>query len=142
MLYHTKQKELINIFGSEDVAKSAIVYFQNIDLKNDSLSIYTTRKIRFNNTDIKYFFFKKKSIDKDSYNYNKEKITGVAFVTINDNLITNAFQILGNESYLEEDEIEAIIKKKIDESLNENHLRVTHGKLSDVMEYVEEYDDY
>ena len=142
MLYHTKQKELINIFGSEDVAKSAITYFENVDPKKDSLSIYTTKKLRFNNTDIKYFFFKKISIDKDSYNYQKEKITGIAFVTNNDNLITNAFQILGDQSYLEEAEIDAIIKKKIDESLNEDHIRVTHGKLSDAQEYVEEYEEF
>ncbi|WP_430399983.1 TraB/GumN family protein [Flavobacterium sp.] len=142
MLYHTKQKELINIFGSEDVAKSAITYFESVDPKKDSLSIYTTKKMRFNNTDIKYFFFKKTSIDEDSYNYGKEKITGIAFVTNNDNLITNAFEVLGEESYLEEDKIEAIIKKKIDESLNQNHIRVTHGKLGDGVEYVEEYEEY
>ncbi len=139
MLYHTKQKELINIFGSEDVAKCALTYFESIDPKKHALSIYSTKKMRFNNTDIKYFFFKKTSINEDSYNYKKEKITGIAFVTNNDNLIINAFQVLGEESYLEEDEIEAIIKKKIDESLNQDHIRVTHGKLSD--EYVDEYDD-
>ena len=142
MLNYTKQKELINIFSSEDIAKSAIIYFENIDPKKDSLSIYLTKKIRFNNTDIKYIFFKKTSIDKDSYNYKKEKISGIAFVTNNDNLIKNAYEVLGEESYLEENEIEAIIKKKIDESLNRKHIRVTHGKLSDALEYVEEYEEY
>lgn len=142
MLYHTKQKELINIFGSEDVAKSAITYFESIDPKKDSLSLYTTKKMRFNNTDIKFFFFKKTTIDEDSYNYQKQKITGIAFVTNNDNLITNAFQIMGANNYIEEKEIEEIIKRKIDESLNENHIRATHGKLSDALEYDEEYEDY
>jgi len=142
MLYHTKQRELINNFNSEDIAKSAINYFESIDPKKDSLSIYSTKKMRFNSTDIKYYFFKKTSISNDSYNYNKEKITGIAFVTNNDNLVTNAFQVLGDQSYLEEDEIDEIIKKKIDESLNEDHIRVTHGKLSDALEYVEEYEEY
>lgn len=142
MLYYTKQKELINIFGSEEIAKSAITYFESVDPKKDSLSIYTIKKMRFNNTDIKFFFFKKTSIDEDSYNYKKEKITGIAFVTNNDNLITNAFQVLGEESYLEADKIDIIIKNKIDEALNQNHIRVTHGKLSDALEYEEEYNEY
>lgn len=49
---------------------------------------------------------------------------------------------MGANNYIEEKEIEEIIKRKIDESLNENHIRATHGKLSDALEYDEEYEDY
>lgn len=142
MLYHIKQKEYILIHSGEDIAKTALTYFESIDPKKDSLSLYETKKMRFNNTDLKYYFFKKTSIDKQSYNYNKEKITGIAFVTQNENIVLNAFHLIDEESYFEEKEIETIIKKAIDASLNQNHLRVTHGRLGNTNNYTEEYEDY
>ena len=131
MLWQTKQKEKIQIYGNENIAKSAVIYFENIDSKKDSLSLYETKKIRFNNTDIKYYFFKKITIDKNSYNFNKTKVVGIGFITNNDNLIVNAFHVITGQNYLEEKEIDAIIKRSIDESLNDNHIRVTYGKFGE-----------
>ena len=39
------------------------------------------------------------------------------------------FYKLSPKTYLEEKEVDAIIKSMIDESLNENHKRATYGKL-------------
>lgn len=142
MLYKLKQKDLIKIYSSEEIAKYALININSIDTKKDSLELYKTIKTQYNNTDLKYFFFKTHSKEKEAYQYNNQKIIGIAFATLNDNLIINAYSVLSEETYLEEKELEVLMKNVIDKSLNENRIRVTHGKLGEYNSYSDEYEDY
>ena len=67
-----------------------------------------------------------------------------AFITENGKINIKEYCKLNAKTYLEEKEIDAIIKSMIDESLNENHRRASYGKLKNgnqlsVEDYLEEY---
>ena len=74
------------------------------------------------------------NIEENSYQTNQKKISGIAFITENGKINIKEFYKLSPKTYLEEKEVDAIIKSMIDESLNENHKRAR--KIIDVMEQV------
>jgi hypothetical protein len=75
---------------------------------------------------ISYFFFKKIDIEKDSYGKNSEKLSAIAFVhDENNKLNLKAFRRFDEEKIIEDQEIAQIMKTMINESLNDNHLRVS-----------------
>ena len=92
---------------------------------------------------ISYFFYKKIDIEDDSYGKNSEKLTAIAFVyDENNKLNLKAFRRFDEEKIIEDKEIAQKIKTMINESLNDNHLRVSfsngRGNEYDVEEYYEE----
>ena len=144
MLHHMKQNSYLIKYDSKTIAMVADIYFEDINKKKDSLSFYDTKEIRFNGKKITYFFFKKINIEENSYNTNQQKISGIAFITENGKINVKEYCKLNAKTYLEEKEIDAIIKSMIDESLNDNHRRASYGKLKNgnqlsVEDYLEEY---
>ena len=142
MLNHAKQKEQFEKIDAKEIAVSAIVYSEEIDAKKDSLVFYDTKEIKFNNKKIVYYFFKRINIEEDSYQTNKEQLTGIAFITEGSKINIKGYYKLTSKTYLEEKEISSLQNTMIDESLNDNHIRVSYGKLKDQMKnYMNEYAD-
>ena len=144
MLHHMKQNSYLTKYDAKTIAMDADIYFEDIDKKKDSLSFYDAKEIKFNGKKITYFFFKKINIEENSYNTNQQKISGIAFITENGKINIKEYCKLNAKTYLEEKEIDAIIKSMIDESLNDNHRRASYGKLKNgnqfsVEDYLEEY---
>ncbi len=142
MLNHAKQKEKFEKIDGKEIAASAIIYSEEIDKKKDSLAFYETKEIKYNNKKIVYYFFKKINIEKDSYQTDKEQLTGIAFITENSKLNIKGYYKLPSKTYLEEKEISALQNAMIDQSLNDHHERVSYGKLKDQqMNFYNEYAD-
>lgn len=144
MLHHMKQNSYLTKYDAKTIAMAADIYFEDINKKKDSLSFYDAKEIKFNGKKITYFFFKKINIEENSYNTNQQKISGIAFITENGKINIKEYCKLNAKTYLEEKEIDAIIKSMIDESLNDNHRRASYGKLKNgnqfsVEDYLEEY---
>lgn len=144
MLHHMKQNSYLTKYDAKTIAMAADIYFEDINEKKDSLSFYDAKDIKFNGKKITYFFFKKINIEENSYNTNQQKISGIAFITENGKINIKEYCKLNAKTYLEEKEIDAIIKCMIDESLNDNHRRASYGKLKNgnqfsVEDYLEEY---
>lgn len=135
MLYHNKQNDELTKFNRDSIVQAAIHYYDDYDAKNDSIIMLEEKISTVNNKKISYFFYKTIDIDEDSYGKNTEAISAIAFVhDENNNLNLKAFIKLGRERIIEDSEIEQKMKAMIDESLNENHLRVSFSK--------RRYDDY
>ncbi|MBE9575454.1 TraB/GumN family protein [Flavobacterium proteolyticum] len=142
MMHHMKQNSFLTKYDPKTIALAAEIYSEDIDKKKDSLSFYDSKEIRFNGKKITYFFFKKINIEENSYNTNQQKISGIAFITENGKINIKEYCKLIATTYLEEKEIDAIIKSMIDESLNDNHRRASYGKLkinNNLFENLEEY---
>ena len=129
MMHHVKDNSFLNKSNAKEIAMAAEIYAENIDKKKDSLTFYDLKEVKFNGKKITYFFFKKVNIEENSYQTNQKKISGIAFITENGKINIKEFYKLSPKTYLEEKEVDAIIKSMIDESLNENHKRATYGKL-------------
>lgn len=144
MLHHMKQNAFLTKFDAKTIAKAAEIYSEDIDKKKDSLVFFDSREVKFNGKKIMYFFFKKINIEENSYKTNQQKISGIAFITENGKINIKEYCKLSARIFLEEKEVETIIKSMIDESLNDNHRRSTYGKLKNgnthsVEEYLEDY---
>ncbi|MFD2908937.1 TraB/GumN family protein [Flavobacterium ardleyense] len=131
MQHFAKQKATFEKINPIEIAKSAIVYSEKIDPKKDSLSFYETREIHYNNKKITYYFFKKINVEKDSYQTDKEQITGIAFISENGILNIKGYFKLSSRTYLQEKEIKPLMNSLIDQSLNAHHFRASFGKLKD-----------
>ena len=129
MMHHVKDNSFLNKNNAKEIAMAAEIYAEDIDKKKDSLTFYDLKEVKFNGKKITYFFFKKVNIEENSYQTNQKKISGIAFITENGKINIKEFYKLSPKTYLEEKEVDAIIKSMIDESLNENHKRATYGKL-------------
>ena len=129
MMHQMKQNSFLTKYDAKTIAMTAEIYAEDINRKTETLTFYETREVKFNGKRIVYFFFKKTNIQENSYNSNQQKISGIAFITENGKINIKEFCKLKAKSYLEEKEIDAIIKNMIDESLNDNHRRASYGKL-------------
>lgn len=138
MLYHTKQNSYLEKFDNNAIAEAAIIYFENIDAKKDSISFYQTKDVVYNGKKITYYFFKKLKIDEDDYNTKQEKVTGIAFINDGNKLNLKGYYKLTPKTFLEEKDINPIINAAIDESLNNNHSRAFHGKIKDAFQMYDE----
>lgn len=126
MLYHNKQMDELNKFSKDSIVKNAIHYYEDFDAKNDSIVMLDEKIITLKDKKISYFFYKKIDIEEDSYGKNSEKLTAIAFVhDENNKLNLKAFRRFDEEKIIEDNEIQHKIKVMIDESLNDNHLRVS-----------------
>lgn len=142
MLNQLGQKESFQKMEAKDIAAAAIVYSEAVDPKIDSLVFYNHKEIRYNSTKIVYYFFKKITIEEDSYETNKQRITGIAFITENKTPNIKGYYKLTSKTYLEEKEISALQDAMIDESLNDQHKRASYGKLKDQLKnYTNEYEE-
>jgi uncharacterized protein YbaP (TraB family) len=131
MLYHNNQMDELNKFSRDSIVKNAIHYYEDFDAKNDSIVMLDEKEITLKNKKITYFFYKKINIEEDSYGKNSERVTGIAFVhNENNKLNLKAFKRFNSEKIIDDKEINHKIKMMIDESLNDNHLRVnfSNGK--------------
>ena len=128
MLNHMKENSYLAKYDSKAIALAAEIYAEKINDKTDSIAYYDTKEIRFNGKKINYYFFKKTNIDEDSYNKNQQYLTGIAFITENGKINIKEYYTLNSKSFLEEKEIDGLIKNMIDESLNDNHKRASFGK--------------
>ena len=141
MLNYHKQKAAFEKVNPKDIAKSAVVYAEKIDAKKDSLSFYESKEIQYNNKKIIYYFFKKINIEKDSYQTDKQHITGIAFISENGVPNIKGYFKLPSRTYLEEKEIKALMNVLIDQSLNSEHSRASFGKQKDQMLNYSDYGD-
>lgn len=143
MIYHNKQFDELNKFNRDSIIKTAIHYYEDFDAKNDSIVMLDEKVVMVKDKKISYFFYKKINIEEDSYGKNSEKLTAIAFVhDENDKLNLKAFRRFDEEKIIEDKEIEQLIKVMINESLNDNHLRVSfsngRGDEYDMEEYYQE----
>lgn len=129
MMHHVEDNSFLNKYNAKEIAIAAEIYAEDIDKKKDSLTFYELKEVKFNGKKITYFFFKKVNIEENSYQTNQKKVSGVAFITENGKINIKEFYKLRPKTYLEEKEVDTIIKSMIDESLNENQKRATYGKL-------------
>lgn len=144
MLHHMKDNSFLSKYDNKDIALAAEIYAEDINEKKESLTFYDTKEVRFNGKKIVYYFFKKTNIEENSYNSNQQKMSCMAFITENGKLKIKEFCKINSKAYLEEIEIDALIKSMIDESLNDIHRRASYGKYKnnyDLYEdlYLEEY---
>lgn len=142
MMHHMKQNSYLTKHDAKTIATAAEIYTEDIDTEKDSLSFYDSKEILFNGKKIMYFFFQKTNIEENSYNSNQQKISGIAFITENGKINIKEYCKLNAKTYLEEKEIDALIKSMIDESLNDNHRRASYGKLKMSNNYFDELEDY
>ena len=143
MLYHNKQMEELNKFSKDTIVKNAIHFYEDFDAENDSIVMLEEKVITLKDKKISYFFYKKIDIEKDSYGKNSENLTAIAFVyDENNKLNLKAFRRFEDEKIIEDKEIEYKMKMMIDESLNDNHLRVSFSS-SKASDYEDEmyYDE-
>ena len=143
MLYHNKQYDELNKFNRDSIVRTAIHYYEDFNEKNDSIVMLEEKVITVKDKKISYFFYKKIDIEDDSYGKNSEKLTAIAFVhDENNKLNLKAFRRFDEEKIIEDKEIEHIMKTMINESLNDNHLRVSfssgRGNSYDETEYYDE----
>lgn len=141
MLYHNNQTEELAAFSKDSIVMNAIHYYEDFDKKNDSIVLLDEKIITHNDKKISYFFYKKINIEADSYGKNTEKLTAIAFVhDENNQLNLKAFRRFDSKKIIEDKEINQRIKTMINESLNDNHLRVNFS--SNPAEEYEEEDAY
>ena len=143
MLYHNKQNDELNKFSQDSIVKTAIHFYEDFDEKNDSIVMLDKKVITLKDKKISYFFYKKIDIEDNSYGKNSEKLTAIAFVhDENNKLNLKAFRRFNDEKIIEDKEIEQLMKTMINESLNDNHLRVSfsngRGNSYDETEYYDE----
>lgn len=137
MLYHNNQTEELAAFSKDSIVMNAIHYYEDFDKKNDSIVLLDEKIITHNDKKISYFFYKKINIEADSYGKNTEKLTAIAFVhDENNQLNLKAFRRFDSKKIIEDKEINQRIKTMINESLNDNHLRVNFSSNP-----TEEYDE-
>jgi hypothetical protein len=104
---------------------NAIHYYEDFDKKNDSIVLLDEKIVTHNDKKIAYFFYKKINIEADSYGKNTEKLNAIAFVyDENNQLNLKAFRRFDDEKIIDDKEINQKMKTMINESLNDNHLRV------------------
>ncbi len=141
MLYHNKQTEELTAFSKDSIVMNAIHYYEDFDKKNDSIVLLDEKIVTHNDKKISYFFYKKINIEADSYGKNSEKLNAIAFVhDENKQLNLKAFRRFDSKKIIEDKEITQSIKTMINESLNDNHLRVNFS--SNPAEEYEEEDAY
>jgi hypothetical protein len=100
--------------------------------------------VTHNDKKIAYFFYKKINIEADSYGKNTEKLTAIAFVYDEKNQLNlKAFRRFDAEKIIDDKEIDQKMKTMINESLNDNHLRVNFSSNPTDESYEEEeyYDE-
>ncbi len=126
MLYHNNQTDVFATISTDSIIKDAIDYYEDFDVKTDSIVRLETQTLSYQNKKISYYFYKKINIDADSYESNSEKLGGIAFVWDDKNKLNlKAFRRFDEEKIMDDSEIAPKIKSMINESLNDNHLRVT-----------------
>lgn len=126
MLYHNKQMDELNKFSKDTIVQTAIHFYEDFDKENDSIVMLDEKVITLKDKKISYFFYKKIDIEEDSYGKNSEKLTAIAFVhDENNKLNLKAFRRFDDEKIIDDNEINHKMKEMIDESLNDNHLRVS-----------------
>jgi uncharacterized protein YbaP (TraB family) len=125
MLYHNKQTDELAAFSKDSIVMNAIHYYEDFDKKNDSIVLLDKKIVTHNDKKIAYFFYKKINIEADSYGKNTERLNAIAFVyDENNQLNLKAFRRFDDEKIIDDKEINQKMKTMINESLNDNHLRV------------------
>ncbi len=141
MLYHNYQTEELAAFSKDSIVMNAIYYYEDFDKKNDSIVLLDEKIVTHNDKKISYFFYKKINIEADSFGKNSEKLNAIAFVhDENKQLNLKAFRRFDSKKIIEDKEITQSIKTMINESLNDNHLRVNFS--SNLAEEYDEEDAY
>lgn len=143
MLYHNKQNDELNKFNRDSIVKVAIHFYEDFDAKKDSIVMLDEKVITLKDKKISYFFYKIIDIEEDSYGKNSEKLAAIAFVhDENNKLNLKAFRRFDEQKIIEDKEIDQKMKGMINESLNDNHLRVSfsngQGNDYEMEEYYEE----
>lgn len=145
MLYDQKQFNGL-ILSDEELAEAAVIYFDEIDTKKDSLEFLEKRLINHEGKTISYFFFKQipsKSKNNDYYDSydTQDKLVSVAFVHgKNDKINPKAFYSGQVSEIIDEDKIEQLYKEIIDYSIHGNRLRTSFGKIVDEQNMTGYYD--
>ena len=129
LLYEAfKQNSKLEKLNSEDIAKAAVTYFFDIDTDKETLEMYDVITKTYNNKSISYYFFIRTNNNEQSYNYMQQQLTGVAFITNNNDPILKSHYRIYNYNIVNDDEIEDLMQSAIDESLNYGRTRTTNVK--------------
>lgn len=126
--------------SNDEIAAFALEHFYD-KKKNDSI-VFLEKEIReFNGKKVVYYFYKISEIEpKDYENY----LIALAFVMNEDKLNINAFQFFGKESLKEDDKIQEISERIINESLYLDKPRTNFRKTieNNGIDFLETYSDY
>ncbi|WP_417354361.1 TraB/GumN family protein [Flavobacterium sp.] len=138
---HKKAPELTEGISHTDVAASAIFTIKGLNTKEDSLIFTEKRIFPVYSHKAEFYFFKLKNIseDKDPYDYDPDKLIGIAFLQDEKGINPTAFKMIAPKTIIDEDEMENYYKEMIDSILNGDKTRASFTKAS---EYNSMYGDY
>lgn len=126
--------------SNDEIAEIALEHFYKKN-KNDSLVFYEKRIEEYNNKKVAYYFYKVNEKEPKLYeNY----LISFAFVMNEDKLNINAYEFLGKESINDEDKLQEICERIINESLFEDRPRTNFRKTIDnnPPEFLDIFSDY
>src|SRR5690606_22818277 len=143
---YKKEPGLIKNISHQEVATSALFSLKNMKSKEDSLAFIEKRIVPVYSHNAEFYFFKIQNIseDKDPYDYNPDKITGIAFLQEDNTINPAAYKIMASKVIIDEDELENNMKEMIDSVLNGDKTRASFTKEDDYnrMPYSEYDYDY
>lgn len=134
MLYDKKQLSALQDISDEELAKAAVIYFDEIDVKKDSLEFLEKRQIVYEGKIVNYFFFKQKpsKLNGTDYYDTQEKLVSIAFVNgKNEAVNPKAYHSGQVTEIMDEEKMEQLYKETIDYSINSNRIRTSFGKKVD-----------
>lgn len=138
LLLNKNKSSLYNNLTDEEIAKSAVINFENLNF-NDSISVINKKIIDNNNNKIIYYFFQIiKNGTKDESE--KKEFYPIAFISENNKINPIAYKVFTTTTILDTDNISKKIEEIIMQSLNEKHFRATFKKEKVVQNNF--YDEY
>lgn len=155
MLTEKKETGLLKEFTDDEIAESALIDLQDIDVKEDSIIFLEKRIVPFDEkTSVTFYFYKLKNIEKkdkdDDYYYgygrNLDRLVGIAFVNDGQKINALAYRQVGTRRLTDDEEINDNKKSMIDAALNNDHQRASFSKRKNnggrYDEYYDEYEEY
>ncbi|RYJ41284.1 TraB/GumN family protein [Flavobacterium beibuense] len=130
---YKKEPGLIKNISHQEVAASALFSLKNMKSKEDSLVFIEKRIVPVYSHKAEFYFFKIQNIseDKDPYDYNPDKITGIAFIQEDNTINPAAYKIMASKVIIDEDELENNMKEMIDSIINGDKTRASFTKEDD-----------
>jgi hypothetical protein len=119
-------------WADDKIADAAIIHFEKIDMKTDSVQLYKKRVVPLGDKSISYFFYKiapkKPENNYNNFGASENRIAAIAFVNKDSAIDPKAFKLLSGVSILDEDDLEEQYDAIIDESINGNRIRASFGR--------------
>jgi hypothetical protein len=115
--------------SERDMAQSAVLLIDNVDLEKQDLEFFKTKTHKHNDKTIKFFFYKCKDKETPSWQAEETILMSIGFVLDQQgNIIPRAFYSGLQKPIADEEKMDEYIFEVIDYSLFENKMRATHEK--------------